>query len=400
MRLGRTLPPAAAPVSLWAVANGLKGLIRGASEVRRFEGELKAYHGSEHVFLVSSGKACLYLILKALQRIHPDRREVVIPAYTCYSVPSAIRRAGLRVCLCDIDPGTLDFDHTCLERIFEERGHGLLAVMPTHLFGVPADVPAIRKLTDGTSVTVIEDAAQALGGSVRGQPLGTLGDVGFFSLGRGKAFTTVEGGVVLTSEGDLAAAITEELALFDGYTAPEFVGLCVQAVALALLMDPRLFWLPKALPFLKLGETHFDTDFSLKGMSGFQAGLARGWQKRLARAASARRRHSGAWAEALNGTDDLRQPKIPGPAGALLRYPLLVADSHCRQAILLESERLGLGVMTAYPEPLDRLPVLKPHTHSPDCPGALQVARQLVTLPVHPYVTGRDRQRILNVLLE
>ena len=380
--------------------DGLKGLMRGASEVRRFEGELKGYHGSGHVFLVSSGKACLYLILKALQRIHPDRREVVIPAYTCYSVPSAIRRAGLRVCLCDIDPGTLDFDHICLERIFEERAHGLLAVVPTHLFGVPADVPAVRKLTDGTSVTVIEDAAQALGGSVRGQPLGTLGDVGFFSLGRGKAFTTVEGGVVLTSEGDVAAAITEEMALFDGYTAPELFGLWVQAVALAFLMDPRLFWVPKALPFLKLGETHFDTGFSLKHMSGFQAGLARGWQKTLDGFASVRRRHTGAWAEALNGTGNLRQPETPGPAEALLRYPFLVAEPDRRQAVLSESERLGLGVMTAYPDPLDRLPVLKPHTHSPHCPGALQVAQQLVTLPVHPYVTGRDRQRILDVLVE
>jgi len=372
--------------------------MRGAAEVRRFEGELIACHGSDHVFLVSSGKAALYLILKALKRLHPGRDEVVIPAYTCYSVPSAILRAGLRVRLCDIDADTLDFDRALLAGILTERADRLLVVVPTHLFGLPADVPAIREITDGTAVTVVEDAAQALGGRSQGRPLGTLGDVGFFSLGRGKALTTVEGGVILTSNGDLAAALTEELALFGGYTAQEILGLSVQAVAMALLMDPRLFWLPKAFPFLRLGETHFDTGFALKRMSGFQAGLARGWQKRLARDASARRRHTGVWAEALKGTGDLGQPEPPGPVEALLRYPLLVADPDRRQAILSESERLGLGVMTAYPEPLDRLPVLKPHTHSPDCPGALQVARQLVTLPVHPYVTGRDRQRIRSLL--
>lgn len=395
MRLGRTLPPAAAPVPLKSVLNGLKGLMRGKTELRRFEDELKAHHGASHVILVSSGKACLYLILKALQRLNPSRREVVIPAYTCYSVPSAVKRAGLTVCLCDIDPATLDFDFTRLSRLLAERGDDILAVMPTHLFGVASDVPEVRKLTAGTPVTVVEDAAQALGGRLRGKPLGTLGDVGFFSLGRGKALSTVEGGVVLTDNGDLAAALNDELSSFDGYSALDIVNLGVQAAALALLMDPRFFWIPKALPFLRLGETHFDTDFSLKRMSGFQAGLARGWQQRLEEATSARRRHTGAWAEALQGDGGAGHTS---PAEGLLRYPLLVSEPTQRQALLSASERLGLGVMAAYPRSLDCLSAMGAHCGDTHCPGARDVASRLVTLPVHPYVTDGDRRRIHKAL--
>lgn len=399
MRLGRTLPPAAAPVSPGGLISGLKGMIRGAAELRRFEGELKAYHGAEHVFLVSSGKAALWLILKALHRLCPDRDEVVIPAFTCYSVPSAVLRAGLRMRLCDIDPDTLDFDYPSLEELVSAETAGrLLAVIPTHLFGVPADVGRVRRLAQGTPITVIEDAAQALGGHARGRRLGTLGDVGFISLGRGKALTTVEGGVVLTSRGDIAAAIAEEVARLKGYTAPGLMGLAVQATALALFTDPRLFWFPKALPFLRLGETHLEPRFPLRQMSGLQAGLARGWRQTLGQVAATRQANARAWAAALKGCGALRPPKAVDPSTSLLRYPLLVRDPGQRQAIVQESERCGLGVMRAYPESLDRLDGLAMHTDGAGCPGARSVARQLVTLPVHRYVTGGDRHRIKGML--
>ena len=74
----------------------------------------------KHCFLVSSGKAALTLILQALKELHPERNEVLIPAFTCYSVPSSIVRAGLKVKLCDISPDTLDFDYNQLEKILND----------------------------------------------------------------------------------------------------------------------------------------------------------------------------------------------------------------------------------------------------------------------------------------
>ena len=68
-----------------------------------------------HVFLVSSGSAALTLALMALKSLARER-EVVIPAYTCFSVPAAVLQAGLRPVLCDIDPSTFDFDHSHLLR--------------------------------------------------------------------------------------------------------------------------------------------------------------------------------------------------------------------------------------------------------------------------------------------
>lgn len=122
MRIGRTLPPAAAPIYPKEIISGLKGLLRGRLELKRFESELRKYFGVKYCFFVSSGRAALTLILQALKDLHPDRDEVLIPAYTCYTVPSAIVRAGLKVKLCDIDPKTLDFDFDELAKILNPPG--------------------------------------------------------------------------------------------------------------------------------------------------------------------------------------------------------------------------------------------------------------------------------------
>ncbi|PYX54276.1 MAG: aminotransferase DegT, partial [Acidobacteria bacterium] len=90
MRIGRTLPPAATPIDVGAIASGLCGLFRGQQELDRFELELKEYFGVRHCFLVSSGKAALTLILHALKELSPDRDEVLLPAFTCFSVPSSV----------------------------------------------------------------------------------------------------------------------------------------------------------------------------------------------------------------------------------------------------------------------------------------------------------------------
>ncbi|HZW36455.1 MAG TPA: DegT/DnrJ/EryC1/StrS family aminotransferase, partial [Candidatus Deferrimicrobiaceae bacterium] len=159
MRPGRTIPPAAAPVPIRDLFRGVSGLFRGGY-LDPLEDEIKGYFGSRFVFLVSSGKGALVLILRALSSLR-NRRKVVIPAYTCYSVPSAIVKAGLDIALCDVDPDTLDFDYGRLEAIVDEK---TLCVVPTHLFGIPSDIDRVRRTCEGKGIFIVEDAAQAMGG--------------------------------------------------------------------------------------------------------------------------------------------------------------------------------------------------------------------------------------------
>src|SRR3954462_15590658 len=120
MRIGRTLPPAAAPIDLKTIIWGIRGLFSGRHELDRFESELKEYFGVRHVFLVSSGKAAFTLILKALEKLSPGRREVILPAFTCYSVPSSVISAGLEIRLCDLQSHSWDFDFDLMSAALAE----------------------------------------------------------------------------------------------------------------------------------------------------------------------------------------------------------------------------------------------------------------------------------------
>ncbi|GLI35910.1 DegT/DnrJ/EryC1/StrS family aminotransferase [Desulforhabdus amnigena] len=300
MRIGRTLPPAAAPLAWKDILSGIPAFMNGEQALHRFERELKEFFGARHCFLVSSGKTALTLILQGLHKLYPERTEVVIPAYTCYSVPSAVTRAGLKVRPCDIDPETFDYDYSQLPTILSSTGNKKtaappLAILAIHLFGIPANVARVQELAEPLNIPVIEDAAQAMGGISRGKKLGTLSDISFFSLGRGKALSTVEGGILLTDRNDLAAEIQKLSKTLPQYTIFEEAALILKSLFLRVFANPALFWLPKSIPALQLGRTLYEPHFKMRQMGGFQAGLAIRWMETLEHFTHVRRRNTAHW---------------------------------------------------------------------------------------------------------
>ena len=389
MRIGRCLPPTATPLGLADCLAGLAGLLVAAPALRKFEGELKAVLCCRNLFLVSSGKAALTLVLRALGRLSPDRREVIIPAYTCYSVPAAVIRAGLVVVPVDIDPATLDFNPDALARAL---GPTTLCVVPVHLFGRPAAVERVAALCDGKGIFLVEDAAQALGGAHRGKMLGTRGDVGIYSLGRGKNITCGGGGVIVTDSERIAASVREE---FETLPSPSRLGealLLAMVAVMAVCIRPACYWLPAALPFLGLGETTFTLRFPIARFSGMRAGLLRRWQVNLARGNAARRANAARYLSRLAGAPSDRED-IP-----FLRYPLLLDGEKERERILELSRKHGLGISAMYPAAVDELPRVRSSRVIEECAQARQVARRLITLPTHYLVTAGDVERIVRSL--
>lgn len=398
LRIGRTLPPAAAPIYFKDIVSGITGLFRGEKTVTKFEEELKEYYQVRQCFAVSSGKTALTAILKALKDISPGRDEVLIPAFTCYSVPSAIVRAGLKIRLCDLAPGTFEFDYEQLSVIISTNKDHLLCIVPVHLFGFPADLGRIREIIADDSVFIVEDAAQAMGGEHSGEKLGTIGDAGFFSLGRGKALSTVEGGVILTKRDDIARQLEKTVDAIPGYGVYELLALLLYAFALFVLSRPSLFWLPRALPFLRLGETIYDPNFKMRRMSAFQAGLARGWERKLP---DFRRIRAGNVKELLNMLERIGLRPAWGtqhPLPDLIRFPLRFESVEKRESILQTSERMGLGIARTYPDSIDCIPALNADFESHHYPVAKENAEKLLTLPVHPHVTREDIDNITDML--
>lgn len=389
MKIQRTIPPAAAPLDWKDLGRGLIGFFNDRVSTERIEEEMKAYFGVKHLFLVSSGKAALTLILLALKSLSQKRR-VVIPAYTCFSVPSAIMKAGLDVALCDLDASTFDFDCKLLEAAVNEK---TLCVIPSHLFGIPSDMDRVNRLCRERGVYVIEDAAQAMGGTYKGAKLGTLGDIGFFSLGRGKNITCGSGGIIVTNSDRIAEAIRRH---YHGLEAPrmgETLGEFLQLVLMTLFIRPALYWFPAGLPFLRLGETLFHWDFPVKKLSGMKAALLRNWRKHLEQSNQKRVETAVYFREQLQ-----LKPARKESAVSYLRLPILMNRREERDRLYALSKKQGYGLSLMYPTPINEVEEIKGHFKESDFPVAKQVAETLFALPTHPYLSEKDKRDICKLL--
>jgi perosamine synthetase len=385
MRIGRTVPPAAAPLRAVDLWHGIVGLLRSQRALDRLQAELAQHLRVRHVFLVSSGTAALTLTLKAL-RASSSRTGVVIPGYTCFSVPGAVVHAGLRPVPCDIDATTFDFDHARLGHAMDDD---TLCVVAHHLFGVPSDIARTIAECRARGVLVIEDAAQAFGAASKGVPVGTIGDVGIFSFGRGKTVTAGGGGAIVTNSDALADLIRRQCDAARRPSPVETMAQLLMLGAMGVFIRPAFYWVPAALPFLRLGETIFPAEVALKRMSGLQAGVLRYWRKRVRESTRVRTRTAMAFSRRLG---------IAWAPNPYLRLPIFAASPAEKRTLLARSQRLGLGLSAGYPSSIDAVPELRAWSSGVSCPTARRVADHLLTVPVHHWLRARDRRAICECL--
>ena len=353
--------------------------------IRALEDSVREYFKIKHVFLVSSGKAALTMTLMGLKAAS-SRTDVVIPAYTCFSMPAAVISAGLRPILCDINPSTFDFDHEQLEATLNDN---TLCVVAHHLFGIASDIERLRAMCHARGIVVIEDAAQAMGVESGGRKLGTLGDVGVFSLGRGKNITCGSGGIVVTDSDQIATALRAQWPRLESPLPAESLKNFAKLVFMAIFIRPRLYWIPNALPFLRLGQTEFPKTVAVKRLSGMQAGLLHDWEHRLSES-NQRRSETAA---SVSRQMSLSLPQ--GPSHPYLRLPILAATPQGRERIHSFAQRRGLGVSVAYPTPINEIPEISHLFDGMRFPTARRVSEHILTIPTHQWISEKDRKAIV-----
>ncbi|NDJ76221.1 MAG: DegT/DnrJ/EryC1/StrS family aminotransferase [Chloroflexi bacterium] len=172
-------------------------------DVTAFEEEFAAFCGAEHAIGVASGLAALELCLRAFD-IGPGD-EVIIPAHTFVATAAAVTLVGATPVLVDVDPITYNIDVAGIERAISPRSR---AIIPVHLYGLPADMEAIMALAARYNLAVIEDACQSHGAVYKNRRTGTLGHAAAFSFYPTKNLGGCgDGGMVVTGDKRVAEAI-------------------------------------------------------------------------------------------------------------------------------------------------------------------------------------------------
>jgi len=311
------------------------------------------------------------LLLQELwKREGKQRDEVLIPGYTCYSVAASVARAGLKIRVYDLDPGTFQPD---LDSVKLSMDNSTLAVVTQHLFGIPSPVMEIKKLARETGAYLIEDAAQSLGATLDGHQTGTFGDFGFFSFGRGKPLPLGWGGALV---GKYPSILEEIHWPREGRGYRQLLTTAI----IQVLSHPIMYGFMEALP-LGLGETIFDPGFEISPMSPVIQRLGRHAIESLKDLNAHRCSIAEIYSNELGDYGSVAV--ADGSCPIYTRFPLMAGSG------TLPQELRKLGVRRMYPKALTDEPDIRRFfaDEGLKTPGASMIAEKLMTLPTHMGIT-------------
>lgn len=317
-------------------------------EVEAFEREFAAYLGVAHVVGVASGTDALHLSLRACGVGPGD--EVVTVSHTAVATVAAIELAGATPVLVDIDPVTFTIDCNCLEELLRNRRSARLkAIVPVHLYGRPANMPAVMEIASRHGLQAIEDCAQSHGAAIHGRKTGAWGDIAAFSFYPTKNLAALgDGGAVATNDPALAgrARLLREYGWRERY------------VSQVAGMNSRLDEVQAAILRVKL--RYLDCD-------------------------NARRRElADAYGAALAGSGLI----LPRPeAGSVHIYHQYVVRSAHRDALRTTLRDHGAGSLIHYPVPIHLQPAYRDRLQHGMMARTEEAAREVLSLPMFPELT-------------
>lgn len=340
----------------------------------RFEALIAANQKAAFAMACTSCTAALHLATMALDLKPED--EVIVPAFTWITSAHAAEYVGAKAVFADIDLATFNIDPKALEAAITPRTK---AVVVVHLFGLAASMDEIRALCAPRGIRIIEDAACAIATTYKGEPVGTLGDLGCFSFHPRKVVTTGEGGAVTTNDPALAAAVRS-------------------------LRNHGATGLPSAdiEPHGPWTMANFDRiGFNLR-LSDIQAAVGVAQMGKLERLVADRRATAQRYTQMLHGLNDLILPVAGEVEGHTYQsYVIRLAEGGRKRRNAVMSA-MALAEMQSRPgtHAVHRLGYYRDKygLQATQFPNAVAAEDTTITLPLVPFMRQSDQERVVQVV--
>jgi dTDP-4-amino-4,6-dideoxygalactose transaminase len=334
-------------------------------EVKELEAQLATFCGARFALGCANGTDALQLALMALGAGPGD--AVFCPSFTFASTAEIVPATGAVPVMVDVDESSFNLDVGSLKRaIGHAREIGLrpAGVIPVDLFGLPADYDAIEAVARENGMWIVADTAQGFGGTYNGRRAGAIGDIATTSFFPAKPLGCYgDGGAVFTANEELRA-------LMDSYRVHgkgthkydnERIGL-----------NSRLDTLQAAILIEKLAIYQDELD--------------------------ARQRVAARYAERLNNL--VITPHVPeGSISTWAQYTVRVAQGQDRDAVMAALAEKGVPTVVYYPRPLHMQTAYSPFPRDPaGLPVAERLAREVMSLPMHPYLDEATQDRVIDAV--
>jgi dTDP-4-amino-4,6-dideoxygalactose transaminase len=329
------------------------GMLAQGSEVKAFEDEFAEIVAKRHCIAVNSGTSALHMAFVAAGIRQGD--EVIVPSFTFAATANAVRLAGATPVFADIEQNYFNLSPQAVEAAITPRTR---AIMPVHLYGHPAAMTELAAICQRHNLLLFEDAAQAHAASLNGIPVGAFGVAGSFSFYPTKNMTSGEGGMVTTGCDHIARQ-------------------------LRLLRNQGM-------------ERRYENEvigFNTR-MTDIHASIGRVQLKKLANWTQSRQQNATFLSNNISGV--ITPPIADNAVHVFHQYTIRVVEQD-RDCFAEELAKRGVGSGVYYPTPVHRLPSFG---LSLELPVTEQVARECLSLPVHPSLTQANLETIVSAVNE
>ena len=327
------------------------GMLAQGPEVKAFEDEFSEIVDKRHCIAVNSGTSALHMAFVAAGIRQGD--EVIVPSFSFAATANAVRLAGATPVFADIEQDYFNLSPSAVEAAITPRTR---AIMPVHLYGHPAAMTELTAICQRHNLLLFEDAAQAHAASLNGVPVGAFGVAGSFSFYPTKNMTSGEGGMVTTGCDHIARQ-------------------------LRLLRNQGM-------------ERRYENEvigFNTR-MTDIHAAIGRVQLKKLAGWTKQRQDNAQFLSNNISGV--VTPPTASGAIHVFHQYTIRVVDQD-RDKFAEELVKRGVGCGVYDPTPIHRLPSFG---LTIDLPVTEQVALQCLSLPVHPSLSKKDLETIVETV--
>jgi dTDP-3-amino-3,4,6-trideoxy-alpha-D-glucose transaminase len=315
-------------------------------EVEAFEAEFAAASGATHAVGVGTGTDAIALALRALG-IGPGDEVITAPLSAAYTA-LAVMMAGATPVFADLDPERLTMSPDAVAAAVTSR---TAAILPVHIYGQPADMPAIAAIAERHSLAIVEDACQAHLATCSGRPVGSFGAAAAFSFYPTKNLGALgDGGAITTNDAAMAA---------------------------------RLRRLRNGGQTDRYRHEEFGVNSRLDDM---QAAILRERLTRLPAWTTRRRGLAARYRRALAGAPVTVPPECD-PGHVYHLFPVLTPE---RDAFMAHMTREGIGTLVHYPIPIPRQQALAGIGDAASCPVADRICAEVCSLPLHPALSEAE----------
>ena len=339
------------------------GLLAQGAKVGDFEKRFADYCGIKHAVAVNSGTAALHTACHVLG-IGPGD-EVITTPFTFVATANPILMTGAKVIFTDVKSDTYNLDPLELEKKITPKTK---AIIPVDLYGQPYDYRAVKKLAQKHSLLIIEDACQAVGADLAGKKTGALGDIGCFSFYATKNMMTGEGGMLTTNN----KLLSEKAKQFRHHGQSE----------------------QKRYTYSDLGYNYRMTDIS--------AAIGLSQLKKIDILNNKRIANAEFLADGIRGIKGLITPFAKSDCRHVFhQFTLRITKdfkvSRDQFLQILKEKKIFCGIY--YPKPLHLQPYFKKIGYKRgDFPVAEKASREVVSLPVHPYLRKEELNYIIKAI--